>query len=463
MKVLFDKKLLMVYLVIIISFAFTGKVFESENKYPKTQKSINVIIPSSSTDYFIYNGYAMGFQYDLLKEFAKEYDYEYNVINESNLEVAFKSLENDESDLIASNLTITSERNKRFNFTTPYDKTRQVLVQRKNRDKKQVIRNLIDLAGIEVFVPKCSSFSARLSHLSEETGNDISITEVKYTQEELAKNVSKGIINFTVCDENIAKVLARINPNLDIKTKISFKQHLAWAVNKNNSQLHIELNQWFEKFSTTPKYAFLKKKFYSSKYIQLFAQRGISKTNITDISIYDQEIIQHSKLIDWDWRLVASLIYQESAFQKDVISWAGAYGLMQLMPQNAKRFNITNKSTTSEQIKAGIEIMKQIDNILPSSISDEKERIKFMLASYNGGIGHVLDARKLAKKYGRDPNIWHNNVDYFMLKKSEKKYYKDPIVKHGYCRGKEPYLYVKNILKRYNHYKNILAENRDAN
>jgi membrane-bound lytic murein transglycosylase F len=87
-------------------------------------------------------------------------------------------------------------------------------------------------------------------------------------------------------------------------------------------------------------------------------------------------------------------------------------------------------------------------------IEDADERIKFVLASYNVGIGHVLDAMSLADKYGKDPKIWENNVDYYLLHKSEPKYYNDPVVKFGYCRGEEPYHYVTEILERYEHYMN---------
>ena len=67
-------------------------------------------------------------------------------------------------------------------------------------------------------------------------------------------------------------------------------------------------------------------------------------------------------------------------------------------------------------------------------------------------MGHVLDAIRLAKKYGKNPEIWEDNVEYFLLKKSEPEYFNDEVVKSGYCKGTETYNYVRNILYRYNHY-----------
>ncbi|NJM16045.1 MAG: transglycosylase SLT domain-containing protein [Bacteroidales bacterium] len=171
------------------------------------------------------------------------------------------------------------------------------------------------------------------------------------------------------------------------------------------------------------------------------------------MSAYDEQIKRYSRDLGWDWRLLASLIYQESRFQPDVKSWMGAYGLMQLMPQTADRFGVDSTSTPEEQIVAGVKFLRWIDRRLRDVIIDEDERIKFILAAYNVGYGHVLDAMRLAEKYGKDPTQWDKNVDYYVLNKSNPEYFNDPIVKHGYCRGDEPYNYVYDILERFNHYK----------
>ena len=87
---------------------------------------------------------------------------------------------------------------------------------------------------------------------------------------------------------------------------------------------------------------------------------------------------------------------------------------------------------------------------------DDDERIKFILASYNVGYGHVLDARRLAEANGKDPNIWTDNVDYFLLNKSNPEYYNSELVKYGYCRGIETYNYVKEVIARYEMYKKVI-------
>jgi membrane-bound lytic murein transglycosylase F len=152
------------------------------------------------------------------------------------------------------------------------------------------------------------------------------------------------------------------------------------------------------------------------------------------------------------------LVYQESQFHPDVKSWAGAYGLMQMMPATAALFGIDSTSTDREQLEAGILYIKVLDRELPNEIKDPDERIKFILASYNVGIAHVLDARRLATKNGKDPNIWTDNVDYFILNKSNPEYYKDTVVKFGYARGEEAYNFVNEVLDRFEHYKNVIND-----
>ncbi|MCK4465604.1 MAG: transglycosylase SLT domain-containing protein, partial [Bacteroidales bacterium] len=148
---------------------------------------------------------------------------------------------------------------------------------------------------------------------------------------------------------------------------------------------------------------------------------------------------------------------QESRFKPNVKSWAGAYGLMQLMPTTSRRYDITKNSSPAENIEAGVKFLKWLDNVLEDKVSDENERRKFVLGAYNVGLGHILDARELARKYGKDPNIWDYNVSDFLLKKSDPQYFRDPVVKYGYCRGEEPFNYVKEILDRYEHYRNIIG------
>jgi membrane-bound lytic murein transglycosylase F len=178
------------------------------------------------------------------------------------------------------------------------------------------------------------------------------------------------------------------------------------------------------------------------------------------ISRYDDMIRQFSVSIGWDWRLLASLICQESHFNPNVQSYAGAYGLMQIMPDTGKSLGIDITSSPENNLKAGILYINWLHSIFDSRIPDEKERINFILASYNAGPGHVIDAMKLAEKNGMNPQKWEGSVALWLLKKSEPQYYNDSVVKNGYYRGTESVNYVRQVLARFDHYKNIMPEEK---
>jgi len=416
---------------------------------------ITAVTDFNSTNYFIYKGEPMGYQFDMLQAFAEHIGVKLELIAENNLDVAFKMLEDGEVDLFANNLTITAERKQRFLFTIPHSTTKQVLVQKKAAGYSP-IRTPLDLAGKIVYVQKGSASAHRLKNLSEEIGAEIVIVEMaKYEADELIELVANGEIDFTVCDEDVAKVNAFYFDNIDIETPVSFDQNLAWAVNTYSTSLHEALNQWLEDFTQTAEYRIIKGKYFNNPF---WARRVLSENvriKMGHISMYDEGFKHASSSIDWDWRLFAALVYQESRFRHNVQSHMGAYGLMQFMPATADFFGVKHKTDPETQIRAGAKYLKWLEKRF-DSIPDPEQRVKFILASYNAGLGHVIDARNLAKKHGKDPNVWDNNVDFFILNKSNPDYYCDTTVRYGYFRGDETYNYVKEIMQRYKHYQNIL-------
>jgi membrane-bound lytic murein transglycosylase F len=432
-----------------------------------------VLAENNSTSYFVYKGEPLGYDYDLLNAFAGYMGVELEIIVVSDMNTILDELNAGNADLAAANLTITSERNKVVDFSEPLLQTRQVLVQRKPEGwqhmsvqaiEKQLIRNLNELNGKSVHVRRGSSFFSRLNSLSEEIGAGIDIAEAQGNQdtEELIGDVAKGYINFTVADENVAMVNQTYFDNLDIKTAISFPQKIAWAVRKTSPELLAFLNQWLR----DPKGRCLQAAIFNKYYVNPRAagERMESEffcLNGGCISPYDHAIKTYSSKLGWDWRLMAAMIYQESHFNPDAESWTGACGLMQLIPATAKQFGLDSLIASPVQnIEAGTNFLIYLNNYWKEIIRDSAERIKFVLASYNVGLGHVIDARSLAVKYDKDPNSWDNNVDFYLLNKSKPLYYNDPVVKFGYCRGEEPYEYVKKILKRLEHYRNVLRINQ---
>jgi len=184
----------------------------------------------------------------------------------------------------------------------------------------------------------------------------------------------------------------------------------------------------------------------SSRPPMLSRQKGI-------ISQWDSYFIRYSSVIGWDWRLLAAQCYQESAFDHHAVSWAGAQGLMQLMPATAARMGLSLAQVFDPErnIDGAVRYLRLLLNEF-SDIHNRQERINFVLAAYNGGVGHVRDAMALASKHGRNPQRW-DDVDVFILHLSEPAYYRDPVVKYGYLRGSETSGYVRQIMARWASYR----------
>jgi len=418
--------------------------------------------------YFIYKGQPMGFEYELVKKLSEHFNVALEVKIVNNIEEMFEMLNSGEGDLIAFNLTITKERLEKVDFTKPINTIKQVLVQRKPENwekmklheiEKQLLRDPAELIGKTVFVRSSSAYVQRLINLSDEIGGDINVVEVEpeLTIEDLIAQVDSGEIDYTISDDNIAHLNSVYYRNIDAETDISLSQRIAWAVKKDSDDFEAAVNYWLDSMKATVDFAVIYKKYFTNRYA--FKKRVTSEyfsNTGGGISKYDNLIKKYSELVGWDWRLGASLVYQESQFNPNTKSWAGAVGLMQLMPNTAKQFGITNLKNPELNIKGGFKYLAYLDNIWKETITDSTERIKFVLASYNVGPGHITDARNLTEKYEGNPNIWFDNVEVYLKLKSKPKYYNDEVVKRGYARGKETVKYVKEILERYEQYNQLI-------
>lgn len=425
------------------------------------------LVDYNSTNYFIYRGEPMGYQFEMLKAFAAHLNVKLEIITNNSLDESFLSLQKGEVDLIAIGLTKTKERSNVIAFSDPLDQTRQVLVQRKpdnwrkmatmDEIESKLIRNPIQLAGKTIVIQKASSFKTRLQNLSNEIGDTIYIIEDEFRElEQLIAGVADGEIDYTISDEHIALVNQKYYPDIDVKTPVSFPQNIAWGIRIGEEDLRVELNSWIAGFKNTLTARLLYNKYFKNPRSVNIASSEYNSIGGGKISSYDEVVKEISGRYGLDWRFLSSIIYQESGFKQKAKSWMGAYGLMQLMPATAEMFGVDSLSSPAEQIEAGVKFIQWLDKQIPEEITDKDERIKFVLAAYNVGLGHILDARRLAKKYDSDPNIWTNNVDTFLLQKSDPHFYRDSVVRYGYCRGSEPYNFVIEILDRYEHYSNLI-------
>jgi membrane-bound lytic murein transglycosylase F len=431
----------------------------------KKQGYLEAILDNNSISYFIYKGTPMGYEYELLRYFCKSIKVQLKIKVISGIEEAIDQLNKGNGDVLAFPLTITKERTNYLSFTKPHYVTHQVLVQKKPANwrmqppqlvEKKLIRNPLDLIGKEVHVMKGSSFSDRMKNLSQEIGGDILLQEDSATAEteSLIRKVATGEIKYTVTDQTIGMVNSLYYPNLDINTSLSLPQQIAWGVRKNSPHLQRTIDVWMETIKRNGLYQTLFDKYFNNpRFSIIMSSSDYSSLTGDRLSPYDEQIKKGAKEIGWDWRLVASVVYQESNFNPAVESWAGAIGLMQVMPETGEFLHAGDLRDPNQNIKAGIRFLKFLDDYWAKTVTDTEERTKFVLASYNVGLTHVIDAQKLARKNARNAAKWNDSVEFFMLQKSNPKYYRDAVVAAGYCRCDGPVRYVKEVLERYEEYK----------
>lgn len=425
---------------------------------------IRVVTDYNSTNYFVYKGRPLGYQLELLQALSNTLGIKLEIVVCNDVDKNFNSLLQGDVDLIAMNLTKTRDRSHKVAFTEHHCVTRQVLVQQKADDSQhsaptKIIRNQLDLGGKTIYVQENSSYVNRLKNLSNEIGDSIHVVEIPdYEVEQLIALVANGEIPYTISDENLAKINLNFYDNIDVETAISFPQKLAWAVHPGAMDLKDVVDNWLINFKKTNQYKRIYRKYFINKRSTHLVNSSFHSIKGGKVSAFDAIIKEESEKHNLDWRLVAALIYQESRFLPEVESWAGAKGLMQLMPQTAKAFGVTEITSPQDNIQGGLKFLIWLNKRFENTITDPDERIKFVLASYNVGPGHVEDAMRLAKKNGKNPHVWDDNVDYYLLNKSKPSFYNDPVVRHGYCRGEEPYHYVTDILERYTHYKNVITD-----
>src|SRR6185369_16932353 len=245
--------------------------------------------------------------------------------------------------------------------------------------------------------------------------------------------------------------------NLRVRPVLGEKHSVSWAVRKNSPELMNELNRWIEEKKNGAFFDNLYKKYFIDRRHYLERVNSEYLTSSTGkLSEYDGLLKQYAAELSWDWRLLASQAYQESRFRPAARSWAGATGLLQLMPGTAKQFGVTNSLDPADNVQGAVKFLKWLQTFWEKRVPDQNERLKFILASYNCGAGHVEDGQRLAEKYGGDPQKWED-VSYWLLQKSTQQYSSDAVVKFGFCRGLEPVNYVTNILERFDHYKQFVV------
>jgi membrane-bound lytic murein transglycosylase F len=443
--------------------------------------TLRVLFTFNSTGYFLYRGETLGYEYELLTMFARDARLRLEPVVIRDSSELFDHLNRGDGDVVAAQLSIPSATPPiGVAVTDSLYETAPVVVQRSPsggsatptvakdlaREEKEtpstveirakLVSTPRDLAGQQVQIPRTSPYRQRLVELNEELTQDIDVVEVDESSDRLIQQLAEGEIAFTVAAENVAALKSGEYTNLIIKPAIGPPQPVVWAVRRNAPQLLAALDQWLAKKRKAGLLAVLYRKYFLDRRAYTARINSPFLTAETGtLSPYDDWFREYARIPGWDWRLVAAQAYQESRFNPRAHSWAGAVGLMQIMPRTARQLH-ANAADPKQSVEAACRYLWTIDEQW-KEIKSDSERIKFILASYNVGTGHVQDAVRLAAKNGDDPNSWLD-VSYWLIRKSKRSVYNDPVVRHGFARGTEPVAYVDQILQRWSNYKEFVKE-----
>lgn len=446
---------LVVLMTCFVLYACQGGKQQEECKFDlpqiKERGELVVLTTNSSTSYFNYRGEPMGFQYELALQFAHSLGVKLKLKVMNSSAEMINSLLRGDGDLIAYNLAMTNSGKDSLLYCGEEHITHQVVVQRRGKEALKDVTQLVD-KDIYVYPGK---FYTRIVNLNNELGGGIRIHKVEpdsLSEEDLITWVAEGKIDYTIATNDVAKINRTYYQNLDIGLVISFDQRSSWAVRKTSPLLAEAANKWHREHVNSPEF-----KASARRYFELnkrVSHGAILSVKEGKISYYDDLFKKYATTIGWDWRLLAALAYTESNFNPATVSWAGACGLMQLMPKTARAMGVPagKENDPEESIKAAVKYIKILQNMF-AEVPDASERTKFVLAAYNAGSGHVTDAMALSEKYGRNHYIWEHNVAHYILLKSHEEYYQDPVCRNGYFRGTETYNFVREVTERAEIYK----------
>ena len=440
-------------------------------------KTLRALVTYNSTGYFIYRGEAMGLELDLLRAFAKEHGVKLKVVVVRGGKSLLERLARSEGDVVAAQLVrpptpasppapveggklAPPEPSEEPSYTSELYVTKPSVIQRKPPKGVKVRARLVsrpeELAGKKVEVPKRSPFRPVLVELSSTLPDDIRIVEVPgQDTETLIRRLSGGEIDLTVAADNIAKLKEQYFTNILVTPVVGPPMPVVWAVRRTSPALLAELDAWLLR----------NEKLRQALYLKYFVERRDFRNRVRVeyltaetriLSRYDLLFREGASRLGWDWRLLASQAYQESRFDPSARSWAGAEGLLQLMPSTAKDMKVKNRRDPRQNVEGSVRYLEWLTREWSRKI-EGSDPLPFILASYNVGSGHVDDARALARKNGGDPDDWEA-VSFWLLELAKKKVYEDPVVKLGYARGTEPVQYVTAIFDRYDHYRQFVGE-----
>ena len=420
--------------------------------------TLRVITLSSPATYFLYRGRELGFEHELAQRFARTTGVHIQMIVARDASQVVPWLMEGRGDIVALGFSTDLSCNYDAHACSPYGATRMVVVTGRNGAS---IDSLSDLAGRSVHVRGGSRAYHALTGFNHQLGGAITIHAMpgSWDNESALSAVAYGSVEITVADWPLVAMELQHHKGLRIGPELGTPDSVAWLVRPTSVKLATAVNAFLDQARGSAFFNMLKKRYFEqeTRYSR-YRTEFVRFRRTGRLTPYDQLIRDAAGNHGLDWALVAAQMYQESRFNARARSWAGAVGLMQLMPETAKMMGVRNIRDAKQNIDAGTRYLAL--HVVRFDSLTERNALAFALASYNAGLGHVLDARKIARDEGLNPDVWKDNVELTIRKLARERYYRNAT--YGYCRGSETANYVNGILGRWQVYQEMLAYQQQA-
>ncbi|EGR0934343.1 membrane-bound lytic murein transglycosylase MltF [Vibrio parahaemolyticus] len=414
---------------------------------------------NNQLSYYIGPDGPAGLDYELARKFAEELGVKLEIKPAFRQADLFPALKKGDIDIIATGLNQTSQAVKRFRPGPAYYYVSQQVVYKKGQLRPRDIEQLIEYqaskdsqseedvnAGAQTlkiveqsqYVPTLTALKKQYPELQFEIVGDADTRD-------LLKYVSTGELRFTVTDSVELSLAQRLYPDLALAFELTEDQPVSWFTRRSEDEsLYAMLIEFFGNIKQSGELASLEEKYIG--HIEAFDYVDTRAF----IRALDDKLPRWAPLFqkyseEFDWRLIAALAYQESHWKPKAKSPTGVRGMMMLTLPTAKSVGVTDRLNPEQSVRGGVEYLRRIVARVPDTIN-EHEKIWFALASYNIGYGHMMDARRLTKAQGGDPNAWADVKDRLPLLR-QKRYYSQ--TRYGYARGDEARNYVENIRRYY--------------
>ncbi|WP_371185816.1 transporter substrate-binding domain-containing protein [Thalassotalea maritima] len=410
------------------------------------RRTIRFAMQNVMSSYYLWKGQLMGFHYELARDFAKRHNLRYEIVVAANDSELFELVKTGKADIALGFHSPQAHHQQGFAFSRPYHYATEQIVTGADDPP---IRSLEDLKYRNITVAKDSSYWFTLKALQEHIPQmTVTAAPEGFDTSRLIAAVANGDVDVTLADNHLIGLEKKLNENVTPSIFIGERKPQSWLFKQGCKTLQAKINGYIRTTYRSVFYNVIHNKYFeNNRLIKRHRDAYYALQDGGALSPYDALVEKYAIKYDFDPKLLIAQMYQESRFDPNALSDAGAQGLFQVMPQTAQQLNINNITTPENGIHAGVKYMAWVAKQIKELDIPEEQQIWFTLASYNAGYGHVLDARRLARDKGWQDDVWFGHVERAMLLLSQAKYASK--ARYGYVRGAEPVNYVRNIRHKY--------------